>query len=319
LQAVVGVVGQADGLVKVAVGRHRDHRGEQFLAVDAHVRRRVDQHGRLEHRPFAAPAQGDPGAGGHRLLHLGVGFLRRPRVDHRADLHRRVTRIAELEPGNPLQQQLQRLVVDRAVDQHALHRDAVLPGIGEATDGDLPHGVVDVGILVDDGRRIAAQLQTDALAPGHALEVPADLGATGKGEKLDALVADELLRPRAGADHDTERLRRVTGFQNHLRQEQARKRRVAGWLEDERVAGGNGRAELVAAQVERVVEGRDAQHRPQRQMAYQADPSLAGFRPVNRDDLAADALGLLRRDTDGLQRPADLPTGNIERLAALHL
>ena len=48
-------------------------------------------------------------------------------------------------------------------DEHAGGGRAVLAGVEVARDGDVLDGLGDVGVLEDDDRRLAAQLQVDAL------------------------------------------------------------------------------------------------------------------------------------------------------------
>ena len=60
-QAVVGVVGDADRVVDVVVGDHRQHRAEDLLLGDRHLVVDVDEDGRLD-----VPARGRARAGGRR-------------------------------------------------------------------------------------------------------------------------------------------------------------------------------------------------------------------------------------------------------------
>ena len=67
------------------------------------------------------------------------------RVDHRADVGRRIERVADLEVADALDEPLHERVPDRLVDEHPLDADADLAGVGEGADEDPPDGPVEVG------------------------------------------------------------------------------------------------------------------------------------------------------------------------------
>ena len=70
--------------------------------------------------------------------------------------------------------------VERLVVVDALHRDAGLPGVHRAAPDDALGRVLGVGVGGDDDRRVAAQLERDALHPGAVLQRPADRRAAGE-------------------------------------------------------------------------------------------------------------------------------------------
>ena len=78
-QAVFGVVGDADRLVVALDAHDRLHRAEEFLAVDAHVRRHVVEDRRLDDRAVALAAGDDLGALGDGVGDQRVHPLGRPR------------------------------------------------------------------------------------------------------------------------------------------------------------------------------------------------------------------------------------------------
>ena len=75
-------------------------------------------------------------------------------------------------------QHVAELVIDVGVDQDALDADAGLAGLVEGAEDDPLERVVEVGVLVDDHRRIAAELEHHLLLAGLGLEVPADRRAS---------------------------------------------------------------------------------------------------------------------------------------------
>ena len=68
-------------------------------------------------------------------------------VDHRADVGRRIERVAELEVRDARQELVHERVPDRLVDEHPLDADADLAGVGERTDQDPLDRPVEIGRL----------------------------------------------------------------------------------------------------------------------------------------------------------------------------
>ena len=89
------------------------------------------------------------------------------------------------------------VVMHVAVDVDALDGDAVLAAVEEAAEGDAGGHGVDVGVVVDDERAVAAEFQGDPLEAGVGLDAPADFGAAGEGDDLESVVADERFSARA--------------------------------------------------------------------------------------------------------------------------
>ena len=67
-EPVFGVVGDPDRLVLALDADHRLDRAERFLRVDAHLRRDVVEHGRLDHRAVALAAGHELGALADRVV-----------------------------------------------------------------------------------------------------------------------------------------------------------------------------------------------------------------------------------------------------------
>ena len=72
------------------------------------------------------------------------------------------------------QERPQPCVPDGLVHVDALNRDATLAGVAETTGRHPLGGGGEVGALVDDDRRVAAEFQHDLLASGAGLHRPAD-------------------------------------------------------------------------------------------------------------------------------------------------
>jgi hypothetical protein len=114
-------------------------------------------------------------------------------VDHRPQIRLLIERVAQDERLRPLEELLGEGVGDLLVEVDALDRDADLARVGErAVDGALD-GEVEIGVVVDDDGRVAAELEDDALPAGLPLELPADRGAAGEGHELEPVVGDQLV------------------------------------------------------------------------------------------------------------------------------
>ena len=79
-----------------------------------------------------------------------------------------VERVADLERRDRRDEQAHELVVDLLVDDDALHADADLARVGEAAGDDALRRELQVGVLVDDRRRVVAELESDHLHAGVA-------------------------------------------------------------------------------------------------------------------------------------------------------
>src|SRR5690606_13349221 len=118
---------------------------------------------------------------------------RRVLVDHRPDVDALLERIADAARLDLRQQLLGEGLLDASLDEDALHADAVLPAVDDAAANAARRRVVEIGVLGDDHRAVAAELERDLLAPGDVLDVPADLRATGEADHREAFVAHHLL------------------------------------------------------------------------------------------------------------------------------
>ncbi|CAM5743836.1 hypothetical protein SHIRM173S_02582 [Streptomyces hirsutus] len=135
-------------------------------------------------------------------LHLGqlVGVVERTEEDVL------VVGGTRLRVGGGLGEGGDELVVDRLVDEDTRGGRTVLAGVEEARDGDVLHGLGDVGVLEDDDRRLAAQLQVDALEVlGRGLgDLHAGPHRTGDGRHRRGLVLDHHAAGVAVAADDVE-------------------------------------------------------------------------------------------------------------------
>src|SRR5215471_15893220 len=161
-EAVLAVVGEADGVLGIVVRDHGEHRPEDLLARDAH--RVVDAR---EHRGLHVPAlleTGRPTVAAHRDLGAFLLAQRDVLLDplllafrhQRADLGRIVLWVTDRERAH-------HLVVTVAAGEDARLRDAGLPVVHQRSELQPLDRSGQVGVVEDDRGRLAAELEADPL------------------------------------------------------------------------------------------------------------------------------------------------------------
>ena len=128
-------------------------------------------------------------------------------VDDRADLCVRIGGIADAARVDPLKQPAAELLVDRILDIDPARGGALLPGRPERARIRRLHRPADVGVLGDDQRVVAAELELHALAEACGLLAHAvpDGNRAGEGDRAHARVGEQRLADlRSAADHDVE-------------------------------------------------------------------------------------------------------------------
>ena len=152
------------------------------------------------------------------------------------------------------------VVVDLLVDEDPRRRRAVLARVPVAADLDRLRDRGRVGVVEHDHRRLAAELEMDALEVRlrrAGRDQPAGLDRAGQRDEPDLRMADERVAGgNAVAGDDLEH----AGGQELLRElgeAERRQRGLLGRLQDLDVAGGKRRPELPDRHHQRVVPGRD--------------------------------------------------------------
>src|SRR5438477_4308603 len=169
-EPILDPVRDADRLVDVAHLHERGRRAEDLLLRDAHPR--VDAS--VDRRPVEVAASkiavGRNLAAGEELralagadLRVRVDLLERGLVDHRADVGAFLPARAEPQLLDPRDELLLQRVVDFLVCDHARRRGAALAGRPERRPDDAVDGEVEVGVVHDDDRVLAAELEMDVL------------------------------------------------------------------------------------------------------------------------------------------------------------
>ena len=189
-QSVRRGVGDLDGLV---VGGERDHcrcRAEGLLGHDGHVEGDVDEHGgrvpgRTSLQPFASGQ--DLRAGFDRGPDLLREVLREVGAGQRADFRGLVAGIADDQVSDGGGEPVTELVCHRLVHDEPLRAQAGLAGVQEAARDGLGDDDVEVGILEDDERVGAAELEQALLRgpPGAGRDVGAGSVAAGQADGCD--------------------------------------------------------------------------------------------------------------------------------------
>ena len=161
-QAVGRVVGQADRLVDRIGTRHGHGRPEQLVATDLHPRVDVGHERRLVDRAPPPAAGHQSGAAGHGFLDPGRHAFGVGLADHGAHLRFGVELVAGREGLDPRLEQIDQIVVDPAQRDHALRRDAHLPGVGIAGGHGGGGHFFQIGVVHHDDRAVGAQFHRDA-------------------------------------------------------------------------------------------------------------------------------------------------------------
>ena len=184
--------------------RDRRDRPEDLLHVDLGVERHVEQHGRRVEvaRPVGRLAAGHDRRAvvdrvGDQLADALDGLL----VDQRADVDAVVLAAAEGEAAHPLAELLGELLRHRAVHQEPVGGRARLAHVAHLRDHRAVDGRVDVGVLEDDERRVAAELHAQPLQLVGRLahQDLADAGRAGEADLAQPVVGLEGLAELAGA------------------------------------------------------------------------------------------------------------------------
>ncbi len=249
------------------------HRPEDLVLDDLGVLGHVGHDRRLVERPRQARHDGprtpgdDPRAGVSSPLHEPLDALQLALADEGPHVGRGIGRVAHPDGLRVALEAGQELLVDRPLDIDPRGRGAVLAGVDEAAGDRASGGRVEVGVVVHDERRLAAELEMHSLevAAGERLDLPTRLGVTGQRDEVDVRMCRDC-RPDlvAAPGDDVENAVRQPGLLRQLAEHERRERRDRGGLEDHRIAGRQSRPDLPDRHHERVVPGRDLADDPDR-------------------------------------------------------
>ena len=168
--------------------------------------------------------------------------------------------------------------------------DARLSGRREDARDRALHRVVDLGIVEDDVRRLAAELHRDVLQPARGGFVDPLTGRVGAGERdlrHERMLDERRTDVGAEAGDDVDDAGREAGVLDQLHELEHRRRRELGRLDDDRVACSERRRQLPRRQQQRRVPGDDRGDDAERLVARVVE----GVGLVGRDHRAFDLVG----------------------------
>ena len=296
---------------RVVVVRHADDRDDRAEGLLHHqrafVRDVVDDDGRQE-RALAAGVVEDFGALGLGVMDAGLEGLGGFRMDHGAEIGGGVHRVAEAEAFGAFQHQRHEAVGDAFHAEDAFDGGAALAGIlGGAGDGEIGGaGEVGVGeVVADDERVVSAELQDLAFVDGLGRDHLADRHAAGEGDEVEIGVGDHLVADVGGpARDDREHFGGQARLVERVGEPDGGERGQFGRLADDAVVGGDGRRDLVADHVQRVVERGDRGDGAERLAGGEDLARLAVGGEVAGEDLAVVVDAELARQGVHVEGPA---------------
>ena len=175
-------------------------------------------------------------------------------------------RVADLERLDLRHELLEQAVVDLRAGDHARAGGAVLARVPVAGEPDPGRDRLRVGVVEDDHRRLAAELEVDALerVGGGARDRLAGLDVAGERDEADVRVLDEPLPDRDAVAGDDLQHARRQHLLRELDEAEEGERRLLGRLQDLDVARRERGPHLPDRHHQRVVPGADARDDPER-------------------------------------------------------
>nr|WP_254127074.1 hypothetical protein [Aquihabitans sp. G128] len=230
----------------------------------------------------------------------------------------RFERVAHLEVRRHARELADQLVVDAALHDDPGGRGADLAGVEGPGAAHVRDDVLQVGVVEDDGRPLAAQLEQQALhlLAAHLGDAAADAGGAGEGDHVDVGRGGDGLGglDRAGRD-DVDHAGREPGLLEQLAHADHRERVLHRRLDHHGVAHGERRRDLAGHVGDReVVGGQRGDHADGSAVLDATDDAAGGQRRGRHDrrgqrhqvrlglGVAAEAGGDLR-DLHGLGHP----------------
>ena len=281
--------------------------------------RRIEEHRgcvAVLRQATAATEQFGPGLYG--LLHPLLDPRDFAGADQRPDLGLLKRGVADLQPAGGRGDSRGQRAGDPPIGEDPLHGNADLPGMIEAAFHQERQRVIEIGVGRHNHRRHAAMFQRAAGARGQLPpQSPADFAAADECEEGDPRIGDNLVGNVEVDRHQRlAPLLRQARFTQDLHEAEARERRGLGRFDDHGATGSQRRADLVGNQVQRVVEGREGQHRPDRLGLREGQASAGTRRAAHGNFLAGLRAQLLGAQAKAIDGPISLDQRIDQRLAA---
>ena len=207
------------------------------------------------------------------------------------------------------------MIVDAALDEQPRPGDAGLAGRREDARERADDRLVQVGVLEDDVRRLAAQFHRhrDQQLAGVGGDLSSHAGAAGEAETIDATAGQQCLPRAVVAGDDVDDAWRKARFLDELRELESRHGRMLRRLDDDAVARGQGRGQLVREQSHRRIPCRD-QHGDADRLAACEVEHVAH---VERNGVAEDLIGTACEEAIGACREVHLSMRLSDHLAVV--
>ncbi len=198
--------------------------------------------------------------------------------------------------------------------EHPARRGADLAGVGESSVRRGLRRAIEIGVLENQHRTIAAELEKHRLARAALGDAFARRGAAGKADAVGVGVRDDLVADgRTLADDEIDHALWQAGAFDRPHQRNRGHGCRRGRRPDDGVAGRNARSKIFDRYVDRIVPGRD--HRIDAAGLAQGDHELR--RVFGRQRLAAELFHELAREPEPIRGLGHLALRLRQRLALL--
>ena len=319
-EAHLGAVRELDGFIFGFEAGDWRNRAEDFLAHDRHVVPGFEQYGRFVEGTLArwrlATGQRTRAAG-ERLVHQARNIVACPAVNQRAEFGAILHTRPDLDFAHRAGKALGKFRGHCLVRIEAVRGGAGLTAVAQLGDHRARHRDIEIGILADDERGIAAEFHR---ALDDILRRLGEQDASGARRACERELAHARILQHGGGDftcatgrdhvHDTRRDARLGKEGGHRERGQRRFRRG---LQHDAAAGRERRADLAGGHRRRKVPGRDEERYPHRLADHQHAIGTGG----RGADLAEDAHRFFGEPAQELRRIGDFAARLAERLAVL--
>src|SRR6185437_14767290 len=296
-ETVFAVIRQTNGFPLILGADDGYDRSEALLPVQAHRGHHAIYHGRRHDHTLGLASCEHPGSAGHGVVDETVDVIDRPAIDHGTERSVALSGVARRHGARLFREAASELLRDGGHRDDPLSRHADLPLIHESAEGRRLDRFIEICVLQNDERRLAAELEQarfEVLRAAFGDDAP-DRGGSREVDPAHGRMIDE------SADH----LARVPGIVRDQVDDAFRKASLGerlddelmgpwtqlGGFEDYRVAAGERSCNGANAQNDGGVPRCDAEDN-----AYGlANRHCQTTGLVGRNDLAADLRGEGRR------------------------
>src|SRR5262252_540272 len=181
LQTEFGGIRELERGVHIGNALHDHDRTERLLAHEARVRWRLRHDRGSENGAASLRLEHELSALGNGVLHHSFNAVGGGTAHHRSDVDGGVVGIADLELLGRRDEQFEKAIEHRLLDDHSLRRDALLAARLEGRARDARRGIVEVGVGADDVRCVRSEFADEFLCARGAGQFVAGCCAAGDG------------------------------------------------------------------------------------------------------------------------------------------